>query len=643
MSKFLDAAKEALSVNDRSFFELHLPIVIKYYNDPYLINVFGLWCKRQRQLSTAADLFIKAIALRERFWEAHFNLAVALQRLKKSKEALVILRDVEFPEAASFSVLKLSIKCYLDLGRFEEAELAAHEILQTVNCAKKNERFALMILLACSCVRSDFELAQRHLVRLKFDDREANFFLTNMLGYVGRFDIFDCLNGVYDLFFFKYDVVDMNIGQMYFLTRCCCNFDLIRRLEDCFPSSIESFTLSPFSMLTYTDDAEVHRKIAENFVDLERHQHRSAALGKICVQTKEKKIRVGYFSSDFYNHASMILLKDVLFNHDSDRFEIYIYNYGTRRDDLTAELLSNFANYILCCDLSDEEITQHVSNNCLDIVVDLKGFTKGARNNLFDYFSNVCKISFLGFPGSIGKSDHYAIVDPVTVPLCKSNEFSERLAYFSGCYQPNNSRKLENCKRVSRDASEPFLFCCLNNSYKISEDEIEAWCQILQRCKHSSLLLLSDNKIAQENLSKIFVDRFLIDRIKFVPRSGHNKYLKRLSEADLFLDTFLVNAHTTAADALRAGTPLLTVFGNKFASRVAASLLHHIGASSLICRDRQHYIEKAVHFYENRDELEILRRSLRTRSNTLFDPVLYVKRLEELYIRVLKHWQSHPI
>ncbi|MDC1499584.1 hypothetical protein N8390_10610 [Amylibacter sp.] len=643
MSKLFDAAKKALSIDDHNFFDMHVPMATRCYHDPYLLNIFGLWFKRQGQLSMAASLFSKSIALREQFWEARFNLAAALQRLDRSAEAMVVLRDAEFPKAAYLSVLKLSVKCYLDLGNFGEAESAAHEILQTIKCDNKTERFALMILLVCNCVRSDFESAQRHLVSLNFNNDEANSFVNRMLGYASLFSIFDCLDGVYNLFFTKYDVMDVNVGQMYFLTRCCCNFDLIRRLEDCFPSSFESFTSSPFSMLTYTDDAEVHRKIAENFVDFERHQHRSAALGKICVQTKEKKIRVGYFSNDFYNHATMILLKDVLFNHDSDTFEIYIYNYGTRRDDFTAELLSNFANYILCCDLSDEEITQHVSNNCLDIVVDLKGFTKGARNNLFDYFSNVCKVSFLGFPGSIGKSDHYAIVDPVTVPLCKSSEFSERLAYFSGCYQPNNSRKLEDGKRVLRDASEPFLFCCLNNSYKISEDEIEAWCQILQRCKHSSLLLLSDNKIAQENLSKIFVDRFLIDRIKFVPRSGHYKYLKRLSEADLFLDTFLVNAHTTAADALRAGTPLLTVFGNKFASRVAASLLHHIGASSLICRDRQQYIEKAVHFYENRDELEILRRSLRTRSNTLFDPVLYVKRLEELYIRVLKHWQSHPV
>ena len=321
--------------------------------------------------------------------EKIINQAFTAHQEGRLKEAEQLYRSILENQPTNLDVNNNLGVLLLKFGRFEEAELAAHEILQTVNCAKKNERFALMILLACSCVRSDFELAQRHLVRLNFDDREANFFLTNMLGYVGRFDIFDCLNGVYDLFFFKYDVVDMNIGQMYFLTRCCCNFDLIRRLEDCFPSSIESFTLSPFSMLTYTDDAEVHRKIAENFVDLERHQHRSAALGKICVQTKEKKIRVGYFSSDFYNHASMILLKDVLFNHDSDRFEIYIYNYGTRRDDLTAELLSNFANYILCCDLSDEEITQHVSNNCLDIVVDLKGFTKGARNNLFDYFGEL--------------------------------------------------------------------------------------------------------------------------------------------------------------------------------------------------------------------------------------------------------------
>ena len=165
----------------------------------------------------------------------------------------------------------------------------------------------------------------------------------------------------------------------------------------------------------------------------------------------------------------------------------------------------------------------------------------------------------------------------------------------------------------------------------------------MQRCKHSSLLLLSSNQNAQENLTKIFKDRFPIDRIKFVPRSSHDKYLKRLSEADLFLDTFLVNAHTTAADALRAGTPLLTVYGNKFASRVAASLLHHTGATSLICRDRQDYIEKAVYFYENRDELKVLRRSLGKRSNILFDPLSYVEKIEELYIRVLKHWQNNPI
>jgi protein O-GlcNAc transferase len=643
LSKLFDAAKKALSIGDQNFFDMHVPMATRCYHDPYLLNIFGLWCKRQGQLSMAASLFSKSIALREQFWEARFNLAVALQRLDRSTEAMTVLRDAEFPKAAYLSVLKLSVKCYLDLGNFGEAESAAHEILQTIKCDNKTKRFALMILLVCNCVRSDFKSAQRHLTSLNFNNDEANSFVNRMLGYAGLFSIFDCLDGVYNLFFTKYDVMDVNVGQMYFLARYCSNFNLVKRVENCFPTNIESFTASPFSMLTYTDDAKVQKKIAENFVNTRQQYHRLTTSRKVCRQKSGGKIRIGYFSSDFYNHATMVLLKDVLFSHDTGRFEIYIYDYGIKRDDLTTELSSNFANYILCCDLSDEEIAQDVSNNCLDIVVDLKGFTKGARQNLFDFFPNVCKINFLGFPGTIGKPDHYAIVDPVTVPLCKRDEFSERLAYFPGCYQPNNYRVLEDGKFNLRDASKPFVFCCLNNSYKISEAEIEAWCQILQRCKHSSFILLSDNQNAQESLTKIFTERFFIDRIKFVPRSSYYKYLKKLSEADLFLDTFLVNAHTTAADALRAGTPLLTVFGNKFASRVATSLLHHIGASSLICIDRQDYIERAVHFYENRDELEVLRRSLGKRSNTLFDPVSYVKRIEELYIRVLKHWQNNPI
>lgn len=260
------------------------------------------------------------------------------------------------------------------------------------------------------------------------------------------------------------------------------------------------------------------------------------------------------------------------------------------------------------------------------------------------------QINFLGYPGSMGSEYYdYIIADPVIIPSGFEAFYKENILRLKHTYQPND-RSRPTSKNPPNKASlglppKGFIYCCFNNNYKITEEIFLCWMRILKRVKGSVLWLLQDNDLATKNL-KEYASRLGVgaERLIFAQRAEFSEYLSRQVCADLFLDTFPYNAHTTASDALWMGVPLLTYQGKSFASRVASSLLQCSNLNELVTHSLEEYEEKAVNFGNNPNLLEPIRRQLEAErnQNALFDILEYTKAFEDCLNFAIKSDMNLP-
>ncbi len=287
-------------------------------------------------------------------------------------------------------------------------------------------------------------------------------------------------------------------------------------------------------------------------------------------------------------------------------------------------------------------------NMGIDIAVDLKGFTQDQRMGIFSYRAAPIQVSYLGYPGSTGAPYiDYVVADKTVIPQASQPCYSEKIAYLPNSYQVNDSSRKISDKVVTRsELGLPecgFVFCCFNNNHKIVPSTFDSWMRILDRVPGSVLWLLQDNPTAAGNLRKEAASRGLDPhRLVFAPRTDVAEHLARHRAADLFLDTLPYNAHTTAVDALWAGLPLLTLEGQTFAGRVAASVLQAIGLPEMITRSEADYESLAVALASNPEQLQAIRSRLAANRLTqpLFDTRLFAGHIEALYARMYDRFHA---
>ena len=405
-------------------------------------------------------------------------------------------------------------------------------------------------------------------------------------------------------------------------------------------------TTSPFPTILIYDSPSLQKKAIEIFVKSEFENPKKIKLEKI----KNEKIKIGYYSSDFHNHATMYLMANLFELHDKNKFEIYAYSFGP--DDgskIRKRVMKTFDKFFDVKLKTTKEIVQHSRELNLDIAVDLKGFT---NNNRFDLFIERCapiQISYLGFPGTTSSDCiDYLIADKIVIPEENKNYYSENIIYLPNSYQVNDSNPDLSEKIFSKkDFNLPenkFIFCCFNHNFKILPDMFEIWMKILKKVKNSVIWLLIDNETAQNNLKKILVSNDIDpNRMIFAGRLPHSEHIIRLGLADLFLDTFPCNAHTTSSDALRSFLPIITIKGNSFASRVASSLLASVGLEELITKSGKEYEELAVKIAENKNFYKEIKYKLKKNiiDMPLFNSKLFTKKLETAYIEVYKNYNEN--
>ena len=404
---------------------------------------------------------------------------------------------------------------------------------------------------------------------------------------------------------------------------------------------------SPYTALTIFDEPSIHFDISKIWA--EEHK-KEIEYEKRKEKKLNKKIKIGYFSSDFRTHAMGHLMVKMLELHNRDEFEIYGFYFGQsmKDDDLLAKRIKNsfdkFFDITLKNDLEVVNLSKEIG---LDIAIDFMCFT--GNYNRFGVFVQRCapiQINFLGYPGTSGsKFLDYIVLDDKL--LCSENEkfFSEKLIILPDTYQPNeDTKKIDDKTLTKKDMNLPekdFIFACFNSHQKIMPDIFETWMRILKKKNDSVLWLLSDNNISERNL-KNFATKNNVDpkRLIFAKHLPLEQHLSRLKLVDLVLDTFPYNAHTTCSDSLRMGVPVLTLKGKSFASRVATSLLTSMNISELVTENLKNYEEGALKISNNSELLAQLKNKIskNKESSNVFKPEVYTSNIEKGYKKVYQNY-----
>ncbi len=404
--------------------------------------------------------------------------------------------------------------------------------------------------------------------------------------------------------------------------------------------------INPFALLALNDDALLHKKSSEIYVQT-RYPF-NLALGSISKRPQSKKIRVGYFSADFKNHPVTFLIAELFELHDRNQFEIYGFSYVKATDEMRQRLLKSFDKFIEVGGKSDVEVAKLSRDLNIEIAVDLTGFTQDARTGIFAHRAAPIQVSYLGYPGTIG-ADHidYIIADKTLIPPQSQQFYSEKVVFLPDSYQVNDRKRVISDRQITRQElglpEDSFVFCCFNNNFKILPKTFASWMKILNAVEGSVLWLFQDNPWVADNLrSEAKKHGITVDRLVFANRLPLPEHLARHRQADLFLDTFPYNAHTTASDALWSGLPVLTLMGQSFASRVAASLLTAIGLPELITNSQEQYENLAIELARNSQNLEDIKLKLANNRliSPLFDTPLFTKNLETAFIKMVKRYQA---
>ena len=364
------------------------------------------------------------------------------------------------------------------------------------------------------------------------------------------------------------------------------------------------------------------------------------------------RIRIAYLSADFHDHATAYLMAGVFESHDRSRFKTTAISFGPDKGgNLRQRLMRSFDRFVDVRAHSERAIAELMRDLEIDIAVDLKGCTHGSRLGIFAQRPAPVQVSYLGFPATMGADFiDYILVDPFTVPPDQREAFAEKLVYLPDTYYPTSYHAYEaqggaRPTPSRADAGLPdegFVFCSFNNTYKITPSVFDVWMRLLQQVDGSVLWLLEANAIAPKNLSREATRRGIsADRLIFAPKVDFADHLARQRLADLFLDTFPVNAHTTATDALWAGLPLITRPGTTFVSRVAGSLLKAVGLPELVTGSLTDYETRALALARDPVRLAAAKSTLARNRDTcpLFNTERLTRHIEAAYVTMWERSQ----
>jgi protein O-GlcNAc transferase len=642
-------------------------------------NNRGVVLRELKRLEDAVASHDKAISLRSDYATAYNNRGVALQELKRTDDALESYSKALQINAHYTEALHNQGNALRELHRYEEALQSFERALAIdPNYAEiyNSRGVTLQLLDRKQEALADFDRA----IALNPNNAHAHYSRGNVLRAIGQteqarqgyarafainpdlpIDHYQHASVLHELQLFDdalpsyLRALEADPDQPWLRGIClqskmriCDWSDFDSRMEDVASSIRQGKNAAPpFVAVTMFDSPELQLRAAKIWV--REACPAKSALPEITRRPRGSRIRIGYFSADFYNHATALLAGGLFESHDRDRFEIIAFSFGLGgKDDVTEQLTRAFDQFLDVHSKSDVEIAQLSRDLGIDIAVDLKGFTLHQRAGLFVHRAAPIQVAYLGYPGTMGAPFmDYIIADEVVIPAAAREHFSEKVVYLPGSYQVNSRHRPTGRSSITRaDVGLPadaFVFCSFNNAYKITPAVFECWMRILSRVDGSVLWLLHENDTASHNLREA-AKQAGIDpqRLIFTGRLPLAEHLGRHWLADLSIDTFPCNAHTTASDSLWAGLPLLTYAGESFCARVAASLLNAAGLPELVTSSLEDYENAAVGLAGDRARLASLTERLNANrmTSSLFDTEQFARHLEQAFTQMYERDQA---
>ena len=581
-------------------------------------NNLGILLGRTGRPAEALEAFEQAIRLRPSHAQTHFNLGNLLKDCGRMEDAAQAFRQA-IACAPGHSAAYNNLGHLLSgLGRSPEAVgLLSRAVAIKPDFVEAHNNLGVAL---GQLGRHDEAAAHfRAALRLQPGYAEASYNLGSLLGNLGRpEEAIACFMRALEI----RPIYARARAQKLHQLAVICDWDGLAADAAAIPElGITGEAVTPFLMLALEDEPARHliraRRYARDYLP-PMDGVSFAAPG-----TRPERLRIGYFSADFHEHATLHLMARLFELHDRTRFRLHAFSYGPDTGDaMRARVKAAFDVFHDVRGLSDREIAELARKDGIDIAVDLKGETKDTRWALFAHRPAPVQISYLGYPGTSGAPFmDYLVADRTVIPEEERQHYSEKLILLPHTYQANDDTHAIAAKVPSRaDLGLPdqgFVFCCFNNSYKISPLEFDVWMRLLERIEGSVLWLLKANPRAESNLRKEAQKRRIDpDRLVFAERVEPFLHLARHAQADLFLDTFRYNAHTTASDALWAGVPLMTLAGKGFPARVAASLLKACDLGELIADDVGSYERLAGELAADPGRLAASRAKLRQMRRT---------------------------
>lgn len=617
----LDVLQRALATNDRA---------------PDLQAAIGEALQRVGQLDEAIAHYQRAIAIDPTYVDALYNCGNLLLKLRRYHDAIA-LYDRAVAHAPGFAeALHNRGNAFLELGLLGRA-LADYDRALALRpqfaAALANRGGALVQLKRCeeALAACDFALA------IEPDNVTA---LANRASALFELRRFEQAAAACERLLVLDPDYEYARGKALYFKLLHCDWDGYDKAVAAIVAGIEAGkrVALPYMLLNILDSPRLQLRAARIYNADKIRSSASAALGTRA--HRRRKIRLAYISADFRPHPMAYLMAGVFENHDRSRFETFAVSLGpSSNDDFTLRLAKSFDRFLDLRNESDETAAHLLGEHEVDITVDLMGYTSNSRPGLMALRAAPIQVNFLGYAGTLG-ADYidYILADRFVIPEVAQKFYTEQVVYLPDTYYPCGALQVADLPTLDRAdlglSETGFVFCCFNQSTRISPIIFEVWMRLLANVDDSVLWLVEDSPASSRNLRLEAGRRGIpAHRLVFSPRVAIKEYLGRMRLADLFLDTVPYNAHTTAKDALSVGLPVVTCAGASFPARVAGSLLSAAGLPELITERLQEYEALALRLANDRKFLAQVRAKLvRNReSHPLFDTLRFCRHLETGY------------
>ena len=627
--------------------QLYRDILAARPRDLLALNNAALVAKQLGQPQLALTRLSKAVRYHPGMAQAHFNLGNTLAEMSRLDEAIAAYRH-------AIELKPDYVKAHLNLGiafdkqhRFADAAAAYHRALvfggdhaethsNLGNCYKAQNRFR--------------EALTHFICAATLEPHRAEFIYD--VG-MARFEIRDYPEAAAAL----ERVLEIDASHagaaslLLYIHQIACNWPAVARLRPLVSAATEAALAQgrrcaegPLESLSRDADPARNALVTRDFAAQFAPPGIAPLPRRRAAPSSRQRLRVGYLSADFRDHAVAHVMAGIIERHDRSCIEVFAYGYGVHDSSSWRQRIEAGSDrFVDLTAIDDHAAIELIHRDDIDVLVDMTLWTRGSRPRICAARPARVQVQYLGFPGSSwGPQYDYAIVDRVVVPPDHRPFWSEALAFMTDCYfVPDASQHIADGQLTRLDAGLPadaVVFCSLNQGYKIDRTVFDAWAEILKAVPNAVLWLADGSQVTVDNLRQEAAARGLDpQRLIFAERIDDKAaHLQRVGLADVALDTLAYNGHTTTSDALWSGVPVITAQGRHFASRVSASMLQACGMPGLIAQDVREYVALAIDLGLSESRRGDVRTQLADarRCGALFDSGRAVRNLEALLMKM---------